>query len=95
MSRDLILTDSEGNQYSFNNLATQKWLEGKKPGAEAAASYLVVKATELFVAGKHAQAIEMQYLAKEMFESVAEAFTKQAQEHAKDHPFLIPKETGK
>lgn len=89
MSRDTIMTDADGEQYSFDGLATQKWLEGHKPGLEAGAAYLKEQATDLFRSGHHNQAIAMQELAKQMLGAVGPLLDKQVADHKRDHPYKV------
>jgi hypothetical protein len=92
MSRDTILTDEANVRYSYDHIRTQSYLEGHSPGLDAAAGFLRTKATALFEAGKHDEAIAMQKLAKEMVEKLEPEMEKRAKQHKKDYPEVIESE---
>lgn len=90
MSRDTILTDSDGVRYSYDNLRTQSWLEGHTPGAEEAVVVILEKAVSLFREGHHQKAIEMQNLAKEIEEKVTHTQAERSKRHGKEYPIVLP-----
>lgn len=87
MSRDTILKDDEGTQYSYDNLKTQGWLEGHVPGIELASNFLMEKAQTLF-AGSDAD-VEKAKLLRALSREV-KALTKDAEERAKRHEGMFP-----
>lgn len=89
MSRDTILISESGKQYSFDNLATQKWLEGKPVGVGCAAKYIRDKAVDLFRDGKHEEAIKMQKLAADIEADLVPRLHDDAKNHAMNHPFEL------
>lgn len=91
MSSDTTLTDDEGNKYSFENLATQKWLEGFPQGALSVCHHLREKAADLFRAEKHDEAIKLQKLAADIQATLVPEMEKRAAVHKKTHPYELGK----
>jgi len=89
MSADTILKDEEGNSYSFDNLATQRWLEGQESGALAAMQYLRGKAIKAFEDKKDKEAVLLRDLADEIGAKVLPQLREKAQKHADDFPYEI------
>ena len=92
MSRETILTDDEGNKYSLDNLATQKWLDGHYSGLDDCCAWLDQKATALFSQRKRQQATEMQELADEMKKELRPKMVKRATEHEAEYPWRLTTE---
>lgn len=86
MSRDTVVTDGEGNRYSFDNLSTQKWLEGHYRGLDDCADWLNSEATLLFGKRKTQEAVELQALADRMRASLRPEMVKRADVHAQEFP---------
>ena len=86
MSRDTLLKDEQGNVYSMDNLATQKWLDGHYSGLDQCCLWLENKAAMLFAQRKREQAIELQNLADELKRELKPEMVKRAQEHRVEFP---------
>lgn len=91
MSRDTILKDEEGNLYSFDNLSTQRWLEGHLPGVELAVGLIRDRALKAFAAKKDTEAIALRNLADEILAELTPKVKLRAAEHEKNHPYELPK----
>jgi len=66
MSKDLRLTGPDGEAYSYENIRTQSWLDGHRPGIEMAVGWLKNQAISLFIFGNDERAKEMRELAEKM-----------------------------
>lgn len=66
MSRDVILTGEDGDTYSLDNLATQKWLNGHFSGLDQCCEWLDRKAAALFGQRKRDEAVALQNLSDEL-----------------------------
>lgn len=92
MSRDTILVDADtGERFSFDNLATQKWLNGHAPGAERAVRWLAELAVERFQQGKDEEAKLLRETAAKMQNILVPQLKREAQNHEKEYPFVLPK----
>lgn len=89
MSKDTILKDADGNVYSFDNLATQKWLEGHYSGLDECCGWLEEKAATLFRSRKREQATEMQNLADELRRELRPQMIKAAEAHETEFPYEL------
>lgn len=89
MSRETIVTDDEGNRYSFDNLATQKWLEGQSRGLDCCVEWLNAEATLLFGQRKTEDAVAMQRLADRMKSTLLPELTNRAKEHEQEFPYKL------
>ncbi len=89
MSRDTIVTDADRVRYSFDNLSTQKWLEGHSAGLDACVEWLNQEALKLFGQRKTNEALAMQKLADLMRDSLRPAMVERAKEHAKEYPYTL------
>lgn len=78
--------DEDGVEWNLDNIATTHWLRGHYCGLEAAADWLRARATALFVAKKHDEAIKMQKLADEMTAELEPQMRKAAEKHEREHP---------
>lgn len=87
---DLELHDDEGNTYSFDNIMTQGWLEGHRPGLERAATYLRDQAVEEFKRGNDNAARALRDLANKMETTLGKEMDDRAAQHAKDYPDAKP-----
>lgn len=87
---DIELHDDEGNVYSFDNIKTQGWLDGHRPGMERAAMYLRDRAVEEFKRGHDNAATALRNLANEMEKTLGEEMDKRAAQHAVDYPDANP-----
>jgi hypothetical protein len=95
MSCDTTLTDEDGNRYSFDNLATQKWLDGHAQGARIACNRLRDKAAEMFRAERHREAVEIQNLATSIEATLIPELEKQAAVHKNTHPYELKTDEAK
>ncbi len=86
MSHDFEFSDEDGQLWSFDNLSTQRYLEGHAPGVEAAAVYLQKKAVDLFMKGKDEEARMLRELAKEIVKEVVPELRRHAEQHEKEFP---------
>lgn len=93
MSRDTILRDNEGNTYSLDSLATQKWLEGHYSGLDECCGWLEEKAATLFRLRKRNEAAEMQNLADELRRELRPKMIKHAEEHEREYPWQLERES--
>jgi len=91
MSRDTILKDKDGNRYSYDNLSTQKWLDGHRPGALAVVAWLREKAVDLFRQGKDDAAVQLRKLAEDATKEVIPKLEAQASEHLVEFPIQLEK----
>jgi len=89
MSSDTILTAEDGTQYSWDNLASQKWLDGHVPGAEQAVGWLLGEAIEMFRRGEVDDAVELRKLAERMRKAVIPPLKSAAEKHSTDHPYEL------
>ena len=89
MSQDTILKDAEGNQYSFDRLCTQKWMDGHSTGAAYVSQCLKNKALEAFSAKNDKDAIMLRDLAEEILRKVCPLLEAKAKEHADKYPYEI------
>lgn len=89
MSSDTTLTDADGNEYSLDNFATQKWLDGQSEGAKIVCGYLKEKATALFQDRRHEEAIRLQGLAVDIETKIIPEMEKRASVHKKIHPYEL------
>lgn len=89
MSRDTLLTDEEGNEYSLDNLATQKWLEGHFSGLDECCNWLEIRANDLFKQRAHDKALYLQGLSDQLKQKLRPEMVKRATEHEKDHPWWL------
>ena len=89
MSRDYILTCDDGKRYSFDNLCSQKWLEGQPVGAEVVVGWLVERAVDLLRRGKTNDAAAMRRLADEAHEVVIPKLEEAVKQHRENHPALL------
>lgn len=89
MSRDTLLKDDAGTVYSFDNLATQKWLEGHYSGLDGCVEWLNSKAGKLFSARDNAAAVAMQRLSDEMKDELRPRMVARAKEHEEEFPFTL------
>lgn len=89
MSRETIVTDEEGNTYSFDNLSTQKWLDGHWSGLDQCVQWLDQQAMVLFGERKRERAVYLQTLADEMEEDLRPRMIQRAKEHAEEFPYQI------
>jgi hypothetical protein len=89
MSQDTLLKDAEGNTYSFDNLATQKWLEGHAAGAEIVAGYILERASKSFSEGRDTEAITLRKLSETIRTTHVKKMTERAREHAEKYPYEI------
>jgi len=89
MSQDTLLKDNEGNCYSFDNLATQKWLEGHKAGAQTVAGFLLEKATKAFSEKRDSEAMLLRKLSDEILATIVPKMEERAKEHSVNHPYEI------
>lgn len=89
MSRDTLLTDEEGNTYSLDSLATQKWLEGHYSGLDECCGWLEEKAATLFRMRKREEATNMQNLADELRRELRPKMIKQAERHETEFPWRL------
>ncbi len=92
MSSDTILKDADGRTYSYDNLSTQRFLEGKSPGAREVIEWMRERAVSLFRVGKDEQAIFLRSLAAEVSTIVPSKLDREAQDHETAFPitFSVP-----
>ncbi|HTG95765.1 MAG TPA: hypothetical protein VL866_24405 [Pyrinomonadaceae bacterium] len=89
MSRETLLKDDDGEVYSLDNLATQKWLDGHYSGLDDCCAYLEKKATQLFSQRQRDKAVELQNLADELKKELRPAMVKRAKEHEVEFPSKV------
>lgn len=89
MSRDTILTDEDGNRYSYERIKTQGWLNGHVLGAEAIVDWLKNKAVDMFKAGRHDEAAKMQLLAVEAAKAVIPKLRNDAEVNGRAYPEMM------
>lgn len=94
MSRETLVKDNEGNTYSFDNLATQKWLEGHYSGLDQCCTWLDQKANALFGQRKRDEAIKLQSLADELKKGLRPLMVERAKEHEKEFPYKLGEEAN-
>jgi len=92
MSRDTILTDSEGDRYSYDNIRTLGFLVGHMSGLDAAVDFLKKRAVALFSNGKDEEAKTLRNLADEMKRELRPGMEANVDRHEKDHPACIDDE---
>jgi hypothetical protein len=89
VSSDTILKAPDGTRYSFDNLASQKWLEGHIPGAEQVEGWLRTEAADRFTAGRDEEAILLRRLADRIRDKIVPEMRRRAEAHTIDHPFEL------
>jgi len=89
MSRDAILKDEDGERYSYDKFATQKWLEGQPAGADKAAHWLEELAVEHFRAGRDAEAKLLREVAAKLRQTLVPTLKKEATEHERKYPYQL------
>lgn len=89
MSRETFLKDEDGEVYSLDNLATQKWLDGHYSGLDQCCVYLERKATELFAQRQRDKAVELQNLADELKKELRPQMVRRAEEHEREFPSKV------
>lgn len=89
MSRDTVLVADTGAKYSYDNLCTQKWLEGHAPGAERAVEWLSDLARERFDQGKDDEARLLRDTAIRMQRVLVPKLDREAREHEDKYPSEI------
>jgi hypothetical protein len=95
MSRDTILKAPDGTRYSFDNLASQKWLDGHVPGAECVAGWLSELGVTAWRNGDDKRALLLRELAAKVRSEIVPELQRAAAAHEKDHPYEIPRRTEK
>lgn len=83
------LIDHEGNQYNYDNLTQQNYLEGKPAGVEAAFQWLSAKATDLFQRGKYEEAKVLRELAVAMRDDLKPQLNEAVSAHRRLYPSHI------
>jgi hypothetical protein len=86
---DTILTDDTGQQYSYENIKTQGWLDGHEAGLDQAVEWLNTQAVSAFKAGDDSIAISLRQLAKQMRSELEPAMKRRAAEHERDFPGIV------
>ena len=86
MSKDLRLTGPDGEAYSYENIRTQSWLDGHRPGIEMAVGWLKNQAISLFIFGNDERANEMRELAEKMEAELVKVADDRANEHRAAYP---------
>lgn len=89
MGRDLRLVTSDGVPYSYENIRTQGWLDGHRPGIEMAAGWFRERAVELFRCGLDERARELRQLAETMEKELYTKVDLRSAEHRTDHPEML------
>ena len=89
MGRDLSLFTSDGVPYSYENIRTQGWLDGHRPGIEMAAGWFRERAVELFRSGLDERARDLRQLAERMEKELGSKVEIRANEHRTDHPEML------
>ena len=90
MSSDTILRDSEGREYSFDNLSTQRWLDGHESGLDLAAGWLRERAVGYFRQGKDEEATRLRKMADEMQAEISASLRLRCATHQREYPILLP-----
>ncbi len=92
MSQDTILKDDDGNAWSFDNIKTQGWLDGRAACLDTVDSWLKNRAVELFKAGKDSEAVAMRTLAYDIVKALEPELRQAARNHERDFPAQISKD---
>jgi hypothetical protein len=94
MSRETLLKDNEGNVWSLDNLATQKWLDGHYSGLDQCCKWLELRANELFSQRAHDKALYLQGLADQLKQNLRPEMVKRAKEHEQEFPPQLTESTA-
>lgn len=86
MSRDITLLDPESVPYSYDNIRTQGWLDGHRPGIEMSVGWLKERSVEFFRCGLDERARDLRQLAERMEKELVGKVVETALEHRKNHP---------
>lgn len=88
----MVLTDSDGNRYDWDNFTTQHYLDGHAPGLERGCKWLIDKAQQLFLNGQYDEAKNLRELAVEMSAVVKAKLEQEALAHSRNHPSKLSSE---
>ncbi len=94
MSQDTPLTAPDGTIYSFDNLTTRHWLDGKIVGASAAAEWLQTKAAEKWKCNRDQEAHALREMATLILSELVASLSKSAALHRANHPDIIAPPEG-
>ena len=79
----------DGEIYSYENLRTQGWLDGHKPGVEMAVGWLRNEAIQLFTYGQDERAIALRKMAERMEVELVKIVDERAKEHRTAYPEMV------
>jgi len=89
MSRDTIVKDDQGKQYSLDNLSTQRWLEGQEHGVEIAAKFIKDKSLEAFGRSQDKEALMLRGLADEIVKKLIPELKSKSKQHKERFPIEV------
>jgi hypothetical protein len=90
MSRDTILADDAGVQYSYDNIKTQGYLEGQTRGAELVCGFIRKQAAEAFGDKHDEKAHLLRNLVNEIDSGLIRGLREAAEKHSASNPETLP-----